>query len=289
MRPVPHADAPARGPQRHPACGIPAATRRCAARVRPRALLQGRHRRGHRRHRRPAARHGLRHRQRRQARTGPDHRDRRRLPDRRARRIERADRRAGRRVHRHRLRHPRALWAHQPADLDRPCRRRAVPARAVQARRAGALRAGVDHHRLHQRHRGADRLFAAARPARAAHRQAARGLLRATAVAVAAPRHLQPVRIRHRGDVLRRPVPLAADVEDRRPAGAHPRRTHDPCGRAHPGAGGRAGLDHRDRRAARSAGGDHRHALRRHPADAARSGAAAFLLDLGQGAAVSRR
>ena len=33
----------------------------------------------------------------------------------------------------------------------------AVHARPVQARRAGALHPGADHHRLHQRHRGADR------------------------------------------------------------------------------------------------------------------------------------
>ncbi len=61
-----------------------------------------------------------------------------------------------------------------------------------------------------------------------AHRQAAGRLLRADRGAVAASRHLQPVRARDRADVLRRPVRVAAAVEDRRVPGTHLRGPHDP-------------------------------------------------------------
>ena len=104
----------------------------------------------------------------RQARAGHLHRDHRRLPDLGARRLERADRRPGGRLHRHRLRHRPALRRRQPADRDRARRRAAVRSRLAAPRRAGALHPGLDRHRLHQRHRGADRAVAgegAARPA----------------------------------------------------------------------------------------------------------------------------
>ena len=73
----------------------------------------------------------------------------------------------------------RALRPDQPADLHRAGRRAAVRDGAAQARRAGALRPGDDHHRLHQRHRGADRAVAAEGPARPVDRQDAGRLLRA--------------------------------------------------------------------------------------------------------------
>ncbi len=169
----------------------------------------------------------------------------RRLPHCAAGRHQCADWRAGRGVHRHRLRHRRALWRGQPADFYGLCGGAAVPARDVQAGQPGALRAGEHRHRLHQRHCGADRAVAGEGLAGAVHRQDAGQLFLAGSCAGPAHRHAEPLCAGAGRAVPGRPVPVAAPVHARLAGAAHCRGPHRAlfCTRAC----ARGGPDHPDR------------------------------------------
>ncbi|KZS01052.1 Sodium-independent sulfate anion transporter-like protein, partial [Daphnia magna] len=222
----------------------------------------------HRRHRRPAPGHRLCHRFGRQARARPVHRHHCRLPDLGPGRLQRADRRAGRRLHRRDLRHRATLRPGQSAGRHHVGWLLADRARRPAAGRLGALHPGEHRDRLHQRHCRADRPVPAERlpgPAHCPH--AGRFLQPAAADRPAHRRHplgraLAGRRLRGRGQ------PLAQDLCHGPREPQHPRtaaaldvaaaRHRDRLGRCH-----RAVL----RLAA--AAGNHRQPLRRHSPDLA--------------------
>ncbi len=162
--------------------------------------------------------------------------------------------------------------AGQPADRHRLRRRAAVRHGPAAPGPAGALRAGEHRHRLHQRHRRADRRVAGQGLAGAGHRQDAGRLLRPGQDHRRAHRHLQPLRLRPGRRLLHRAAGLAAAVEralaDAAGAGPAGPQARQRSRRPHPGADRRAGHADGAGILPAAAGGDHRQPLRRHPAAA---------------------
>jgi hypothetical protein len=221
--------APARLPRAlssPPVCGV--------GRLHARAVFQGRRRGHHRGYCGFAAGHGLRHCLGPQARGRHLDRHHRRRADLGAGRLGGADRRAGRRLHRDRLRHPGALRPGQPADRHRLRRRAALPAGVFQAGHAGALCAGEHRGGFYQRHRGADRAVAGQGFAGPGRAQDAGRFFLADQGPGRPPGQLQPLRAGPGAGLPAGPVCLAAPLQ---PAGARRQRFHHSADEA--GAGGR--------------------------------------------------
>ena len=185
-----------------------------------------------------AAGHGLRDRQRCQARAGADHGYHWWRAGVAAGGLEGADRRAGRGLRGHALRHCHDLRHVEPAAGHDDGGRGALPDGRAAAGADHPLRAHLHRHRLHQRDCRGDHAVAAQGLPRTAHREDAGQLLLAAGCAAALPRRAEPARRGagpgHAGDAL--PVAQAAEGDDLPP---------DRTGTAGTGCGGpRCADDH---------------------------------------------